>query len=150
MKGPWIGKEGCILWWLKYFVKKSSATDWPTGFKARMVLLPTLLLAFFMLWSSALKLAKSFFASFDADDHRKTYVSNVSKYTSKSSRWTFSIILLLACMHVVSLSGASLAYSTNRGVQCLSLHVCIQQTTSSRHSHHDSKGGQPEVELFTG
>ena len=34
----------------------------------------------------------NFFASFNADDQRKTYVSNVSKYTFKSSRWTFSII----------------------------------------------------------
>ena len=33
----------------------------------------------------------NFFASFNADDQRKTYVSDVSKYTFKSSRWTFSI-----------------------------------------------------------
>ena len=33
----------------------------------------------------------NFFASFNADDQRKTYVSDVSKYTFKSSR-TFSIM----------------------------------------------------------
>ena len=33
----------------------------------------------------------NFFASFNAEDQRKTYVSNISKYTFKSSRWTFSI-----------------------------------------------------------
>ena len=37
----------------------------------------------------------NFFASFNADDQRKTYVSNVSKYTFKSSRWTFSITFSL-------------------------------------------------------
>ena len=35
----------------------------------------------------------NFFASFSADDQRKTYVSDVSKYTFKSSRRTFSTIL---------------------------------------------------------
>ena len=33
----------------------------------------------------------NFFASFNADNQRKICASNVSKYTSKSSRWTFSI-----------------------------------------------------------
>ena len=33
----------------------------------------------------------NFFASFNVDDQRKTYVSDVSKYTFKSSRLTFSI-----------------------------------------------------------
>ena len=36
----------------------------------------------------------NFFASFNADDQRKTYVSNVSKYTFQSSRWIFSLELL--------------------------------------------------------
>ena len=39
----------------------------------------------------------NFFASFNADDQRKTYVSNVFKYTFKSSRWTFSIIKAVSC-----------------------------------------------------
>ena len=37
----------------------------------------------------------SFFVSFSADDQSKSYVSNVSNHTLKSSRWTFSIILTL-------------------------------------------------------
>ena len=35
----------------------------------------------------------NFFASFNAGDQRKAYVSNISKYIFKSLRWTFSIIL---------------------------------------------------------
>ena len=33
----------------------------------------------------------NFFVSFNADDQSNSCVSNVSKYTVKSSRWTFSI-----------------------------------------------------------
>ena len=39
----------------------------------------------------------NFFASYTADDQRKTYVSDVSKYTFKSSRLTFSIIGIHWC-----------------------------------------------------
>ena len=76
----------------------------------------------------------NFFASFNADDQRKTYVSNVSKYTFKSSRWTFSIIMVhvfkipllfsFGCIrYTVDMSCLQLSHFLNL-VDCNSLGVC--------------------------
>ena len=43
----------------------------------------------------------NFFASFNPDDQRKTYVSNISKYTFKSSRLIFSLILSCYARNIV-------------------------------------------------
>ena len=67
----------------------------------------------------------NFFASFNADDERKTYISDVSKYTFKSSRWNFSTILY----YHVSLISVIFRYNKTRSswLQMSKLYIIIQE-----------------------